>query len=79
MLALFRFLIVLICDFQVTVEVNYSCLEIAEAYPEDSAQYTVVIKNAAGEARTQCRITIESFYSSTGSVGFKTFIDFCSF
>ncbi|XP_046554795.1 uncharacterized protein LOC124264120 [Haliotis rubra] len=52
--------------FKVTVEVNYSCLDIAEAFPEDSAQYTVVIKNAAGEARTQCRITIESFYSSTG-------------
>ena len=49
---------------QITIETNFSSLDIREAFTEDSDTYTVVIKNMVGEAHSSCKLTIESFYSS---------------
>lgn len=51
---------------QITVTVNFSSLDIREAYPEDSGSYTVIVRNVAGEATSVCQVIIEPFYSSPG-------------
>jgi hypothetical protein len=48
----------------VTIEANFSSLDMREAYAVDTDTYTVVIRNMAGEAKSSCKLTIETFYSS---------------
>ncbi|XP_025104045.1 coiled-coil domain-containing protein 141-like isoform X3 [Pomacea canaliculata] len=50
--------------YKITIEANFSSLDIREAYAEDSDTYTVIIKNMGGEVRSSCKLTIESVFSS---------------
>ncbi|XP_064598296.1 coiled-coil domain-containing protein 141-like isoform X2 [Liolophura sinensis] len=52
--------------FKITTEPTTTVLEITEAFPEDTAVYTVQAINPAGEATSSCQVNVESFYSSTG-------------
>ena len=46
------------------IDTTRSALDITEAYPEDSGNYSVIIRNQLGEVRSTCQVTVESFYSS---------------
>ncbi|XP_013393635.1 titin [Lingula anatina] len=50
--------------FKIETRSNFSCLEISEAYPEDTGTYVVVAKNTVGEARSTCQLTVEGIYST---------------
>ena len=41
------------------IDADYTALEIAGAYPEDTGAYSVIAKNLGGEARNTCRLTVE--------------------
>jgi hypothetical protein len=47
-----KFLFVIFFFLQITIESDFSSLEITEAYPEDTGSYTVMLHNPAGEAST---------------------------
>jgi hypothetical protein len=40
-------------------------LLIKEAFPEDAGSYTVVIRNALGEARSFTQLSVEEFFCRT--------------
>ncbi|CAF3985915.1 unnamed protein product, partial [Rotaria magnacalcarata] len=52
-------------DFKVVKEVDYTALLIKEAFPEDTGSYTVVIRNALGEARSFTQLSVEEFFCRT--------------
>ncbi|CAG5126015.1 unnamed protein product [Candidula unifasciata] len=52
--------------YKITVTVNFSSLDIQEAYTEDSGSYTVIVRNIAGEATSVCQVLIEPCFSSPG-------------
>ena len=49
-------------SIQITVESNFTSLEILEVYLEDAGNYAVIAKNLGGESRTSCLLTIEGVY-----------------
>ncbi len=50
---------------QVVKEVDYTALLIKEAFQEDAGSYTVVIRNALGEARSYTQLTVEDYFCRT--------------
>ena len=44
---------------QISIEKDYTTLEIREVYPEDVGEYTLVLRNLAGESRSTCRLDME--------------------
>ena len=51
-------------DFKPKYDGTLARLEILEIYPEDQADYTCVARNAAGEARVKCRLTVKGLCMS---------------
>jgi hypothetical protein len=45
--------------------VDYTALLIKEAFQEDAGSYTVVIRNALGEARSYTQLTVEDYFCRT--------------
>ena len=46
-------------DFKILIDVDSTSLEISEAYPEDSGQYSVVIRNNMGQARSTSQLFVK--------------------
>lgn len=43
------------------IDVDSTSLEIKEAYPDDSGVYSVVIRNALGQARSSTQLFVKEF------------------
>lgn len=46
-------------DFKIIIDVDSTSLEISEAYPDDSGQYSVVIRNNMGQARSSTQLFVK--------------------
>lgn len=46
-------------DFKIVIDVDSTSLEISEAYPEDSGQYSVVMRNNMGQARSTTQLFVK--------------------
>jgi len=44
---------------QITIDVDYTTLELCEAQPNDSGVYSVLIRNSLGQARSSTQLFVK--------------------